>query len=258
MRKNVLILLVILSFGFCNLSFLYATPSTHIWAPSTDVQGFGVMHVTSDFYAPVENDANDIRPDTITNFGLTTGILPFKEINAEAGFDYKSGTGVDDYPMYFNGKVGIPEDTFVKHFPALAAGIYDVGTKEDKTDFNVWYAKAAKTLYIGDFSLGRFSAGYFNGNSKLLRYNDKKDNDGVLACWERTLTEISDKLWVAVDYQGSKSAYGALNLGASYKFSDNVSVILGYDIYNNHNLANTFTAQVDIDFDVFSKLFSKK
>ncbi len=239
-----------LVFTFCifNFEFAYATPSTHIWAPSTDVQAFGVMHITSDFYMPVENDANDVRPDAVTNFGLTTGILPFKEINAEIGFDHKSGTGADDYPVYFNAKAGTPEDVFIKYFPALAIGIYDVGTKKDKTDFNVWYAKAAKTLYIGEFSLGRFSAGYFNGNSKLLRYNDKKDNDGVLACWERTLTEISDKLWVAVEYQGSKSSYGTLNFGVSYKFSDNVALIVGYDIYNNHNLADTCTVQVDIDF----------
>jgi len=239
------------SFMFCALSFtlLYATPSTHIWAPSTDVQPYKKWHLTSDFYVPTENDASDVRPSTVTNFGLTVGVLPFKKLNAEIGFDHKSGTGVDDYPLYFNTKVGIPEDTFGKFFPALAVGIYDVGTKNEKTDFNVAYFKAAKTLFLGDFSLGRFSLGYFNGNNRLLRgISGEKDNDGILACWERTMTEISDKLWVAVDYQGSKSAYGTLNLGFAWKFADNVSAIFGYDIYNNRNLANTYTVQVDIDF----------
>ena len=37
---------------------------------------------------------------------------------------------------------------------------------------------------------------------------------------------------------------------SSWAFSKNVSVILGYDIYNDQQLAgkNTFTTQVDINF----------
>lgn len=237
-------------FALCLLGagLAHATPSTHIWAPSADVQPFMKWHLTSDFYVPVENDAADVRPDTITNLGLTLGVLPSKKVNAEVGFDHKSGTGLDDYPLYFNTKVGIPEKAFGEQSPKIAAGIYDVGTEHDKTDFNVFYVKAGKTLALNEFQLGCFSLGYFNGNGKLLRYNGKKSNQGVLVCWERTLTEISDKLWVALDYQGSKSAYGTFNLGVSYKFSDNTSVIFGYDIYNNRNLADTYTVQVDIDF----------
>ena len=70
------------------------------------------------------------------------------------------------------------------------------------------------------------------------------------------MTEISDKLWLAVDYQGGKNYLGVLSFGASWAFSKNVSVIFGYDIYNNKNAyyntnnqnANTFTTQVDINF----------
>ena len=252
------LMIEISSFAVCAFSFAllfagwqdfaYATPTTHIWTPSTDVQAYKKWHLTSDFYMAAEHDANDERPSTITNFGLTVGVLPFEKLNAEIGFDHKSGTGVDDYPFYFNAKIGIPEGAFGKAFPAFAVGIYDVGTEDDKTDFNVAYFKAAKTISAGDFSLGRFSLGYFNGNADLLRNGAKKENDGALIAWERTLTEISDKVWVAVDYQGSKSAYGSLNLGFSYKFSDNTSVIFGYDIYNNRNLADTYTVQLDIDF----------
>lgn len=249
MLKSFWVLALSFTFLLISFNFVFATPSTHIWSPSTDVQAYKKWHLTSDFYVPTENDSNDARPSTVTNLGLTVGVLPFKKFNAELGFDHKSGTGVDNYPLYFNAKAGIPEDAFGKFFPALAAGIYDVGTEKDKTDFNVAYFKAAKTLSLGNLSLGRFSLGYFNGNSRLLRGVDgSKDNKGILACWERVVPEISDKLWVAVDYQGSKSAYGSLNLGFSWKFSDNVSAIFGYDIYNNRNLANTYTVQVDIDF----------
>ncbi len=247
--KNVVSVITLLSFftGF-SVAISYATPSTHIWSPSTDVQPYKKWHLTSDFYAPTENNADDSRASTITNLGLTVGVLPFEKLNMEVGFDHKTGTGVDDYPIYFNAKLGIPEKAFGEHFPALAVGIYDVGTKNKKTDFNVVYGKLAKTLNLGDFNLGKFSAGYFSGDSKLLTYNGKKDNDGALLCWERTMSEISDKLWVAVDYQGSKSAYGSTNVGFSYKFADNTSVIFGYDIYNNKNIANTSTVQLDIDF----------
>ena len=80
--------------------------------------------------------------------------------------------------------------------------------------------------------------------------NFKSDEKGVLLSWDRTMTEISDKLWLAVDYQGSKSALGALSFGASWAFAKNVSVILGYDVYNNKKVAgqNTATIQVDINF----------
>ena len=226
-----------------------ATPSSHIWSPSTDIQPYGKIHLTSDFYVPTENNADGSRASTITNFGLTIGVLPFKKLNMEVGLDHKSGYGVlDDYPMYFNTKVGVPEGAYGEFFPAMAVGIYDVGTKKDKTDYNVAYGKVGKTFSVGDLSLGRFSVGYFRGNSDLLVNGEKEDNDGAMVCWERVMTEISDRLWVAVDYQGSRSSYGAWNLGFSWKFSDNVSGIFGYDIYNDRDLANTYTVQVDIDF----------
>ena len=61
---------------------------------------------------------------------------------------------------------------------------------------------------------------------------------------------------MAVDYQGGKNAYGALNFGFSWAFSKNVSVIFAYDTWNNKNVfynskdanVNSFTTQVDINF----------
>ena len=62
------------------------------------------------------------------------------------------------------------------------------------------------------------------------------------------MPEISDKLWIAAEYQGSKSAYGTWNLGFSWKFSGNTSMLFGYDMYNDKDLPNTYTVQLDIDF----------
>jgi len=69
-----------------------------------------------------------------------------------------------------------------------------------------------------------------------------------MLAWERTMSEISDKLWVCVDYQGTQSSYGAINYGFAWKFTNNVSAILAYDSYNNPNAKGTITFQLDIDF----------
>jgi len=244
-----LLLLTALS-AICLLSqSAQATGTTHIWAPSTDIQPFKLWHITSDLYFPVSPDPSGSRLPTVTNVGLTVGILPFKNLNAEIGFDHKSGFGgIDSYPLYGNAKIGIPENAFGGIFPACAVGIFDVGTKADMTDFNVIYGKLAKTIAINKFSLGRFSAGYFSGSKKLLlNESGGKDNNGLLMAWERTMTELSDKLWICAEYMGTKSVYGSFNVGAAWKFAPNVSIIGGYDIFNNPSLVDMATLQVDID-----------
>lgn len=226
-----------------------ATATTHVWAPSTDVQAFNRWHVTSDFYLPAEGDAAGDRIPAVTNAGLTVGILPLKALNLEIGIDHKSGLGpLDDYPLYGNLKLGTPEGSLGTASPAIALGIFDAGTKAGRTDCNVMYAKAAKTLAAGPVSLGRLSLGYFSGNEDLLL--DSKgapDNHGLLAAWERTCPEISERLWVCVEYMGTESTYGTLNVGASWKCAENVFLLVGYDKFHNDELVDTATVQVDID-----------
>ena len=231
------------------------TGSTQIWIPSTDFQKFGTYHLGIDNYIRIKNQTALSRGAGIYDFGLTTGILPFDKFQAEAGFDYLTmGDGIyDKSPVYFNLKLGTPEGALFKGSPAIAFGGNNFGTKKSLTNYNVVYGLMAKTIPV----LGRISAGYYAGNGKLLLdENLKKANSGLLLSWDRPMTEISDKLWLAVDYQGGKSYLGALNLGFSWAFSSNVSVIFGYDIYNNKNVAynskdlnvNSFTTQLDINF----------
>lgn len=245
--RTLLILFAIALFA----SPAYPTASTHIWAPSTDTQAFKTGHVTADTYIPVEANSDGSRARVITNSGLEFGLLPFKNLTAEAGFDYKTGYGTldYDYPIYFNAKIAMPEDAYGPYFPAIAAGIYDIGTQAGKTDNDLLYIEAAKTLKIKDFTLGRFSLGYFWGNGKLLRDSEgNRDANGLIWAWERTMTEISDKLWVCAEYQGTKSSYGAFNLGFSWNFTKDLSVLCGYQFYNNKFYADTATIQVDINF----------
>ncbi|MBI5233090.1 MAG: hypothetical protein HY880_01910 [Deltaproteobacteria bacterium] len=278
MKKSIVaLILIFLCIGFGRSAF--ATPSTHIWAPSTDIQGYGIFHLTADVYLPVQGndelaggtDATGWdRPDPVTNLGLTVGVLPFEKLQMEIGFDHITGYSfydrgdLDNSPMYFNAKIGIPEGAFGKYSPAFAVGGYMFGTEdngearaghtaEPGTDFNVLYAKLGKT--IGP--LGRFSAGYYIGNKKLLvDENGKEEEDGVLLCWERTMSEISENLWLAVEYVDGENSLGALSYGFAWKFAPNASVLFAYIDQNNDELAfveDWFSVQVDIDWNIFGK-----
>ncbi|MDD5027184.1 MAG: hypothetical protein PHV58_01630 [Candidatus Omnitrophica bacterium] len=266
LRRSNVALLASIVLTFAGFTKAFATPSTLIWAPSTDVKPLGVLHLDADNYTPVKSrDHNDNKLLVLQDYGLMAGLLtdnpeknplgklwsPLGKLLAETGFDYKKGLGstLDKWPVYFHFKLGVPEGAYFKNMPAFAVGCYDMGYKHNYTNYNVWYLRGAKTINIGKLNLGRFSAGYFNGNAKLLRNKDsERDNAGVMLAWERVISEISDRLWICVDYQGTQSSYGALNYGFSWKFTNNVSAILGYDVYNSPNSKNTVTFQLDVDF----------
>ncbi len=253
MKKiNVLAICSIALFSTINVAM--ATGSTQIWIPSTDIQAFKTVHLGIDNYIRTEKQLDGKIGAGIYDFGLTAGILPFGKVQAEVGIDYLSmGDNVYDvHPIYFNAKVGIPEDSLFKGAPAIAVGAYNFGTKSSLTNYNMVYGLIAKTIPV----VGRISVGYYTGNKNLLvDENGKASNSGLLLSWDRAMTEISDKLWLAVDYQGGKNYLDALNLGFSWAFSKNVSIIFAYDIYNNKNAiynstntnANSFTTQLDIN-----------
>jgi len=249
---------IILSVSFlliCMNIIVTGTPSTQIWIISTDFQKFKTFHLGIDNYLRLENQAYHSRGAGIFDCGLTAGVLPFKKLQAEIGVDYiNMGDGIyDTNPVYFNAKIGTPEGALFKGSPAITIGGYNFGTKNNLTNYNVAYALIAKTIPI----IGRVSAGYYYGNEKLLvDENNKKSNYGILLSLDRQMTEISDKLWLAIDYQGGKNYLGALNFGFSWSFSSNTSVIFAYDIYNNSKVfynskdknLNSITIQLDINF----------
>ena len=234
----------------CAVSFgtALATPSTIVWIPSVDIQPYKTGHLTFDTYLRAKENPDGTRTAPVVDLGLTGGILPYPKIQAEAGFDLIDQPGdAGKYPLFFNAKVGTPEDAWFKGSPAVAVGGYNFGTKSDVTDQNIVYGLVAKAFPV----IGRLAAGYFAGNDKILvDANGSKDEKGVLLSWDRTFSEISDKLWAAVDYQGTDSAIGALSFGISYAFAKNASIIFGYDIYNEKKTGgeNTFTVQLDINF----------
>lgn len=225
-----------------------ATPSTQIWIPSTDIQKYKTFHLNVDNYVAVKKEDSGAWKAPVFLLGPTMGVFAGEKVQAEAGFDLiKAGLSADSNPLYLHAKIGTPEGSLGAGSPALALGGYNFGFKKDATDQNIIYGLAAKNFG----KLGRLSAGYYAGNDKvLLDEKGKKANTGALLSWDRSMSEISDKLWAAVDYQGGDSALGALSFGASWNFSPNTSVIFGYDVYNNDKIAgaNTYTVQLDINF----------
>jgi hypothetical protein len=228
-----------------------ATPATQIWIPSPDVKGFKDVHVDIDYYGRFSN--NDNAGANMYDIGLGLGVSPFENVKLEIGADFlktTTGNSYDSHPFYFNAKMGIPEDAFgVKGMPAVAVGIYNIGTYKDSdtnTMQNISYGLVAKTLPV----VGRFSAGGYYGSESAL---GKNANTGVLASWDRTMSEISDKLWLAVDYMSGNNYNGALSMGGSWAFTKNVSLLVGAVFFNPFQEDKpggkpTFTTQLDLSF----------
>jgi hypothetical protein len=162
-------------------------------------------------------------------------------VQAEIGIDYFAP---QLSPFLLNSKIGIPDGALADWLPAMAVGGFGFGFLKNVTDYNIVYGIAGKTIPV----IGRIEVGYFSGNKKLLvdLATGNADNFGILFSWDRMIPEISENLWLAVDYQGSKSSFGALSYGFAWSFSKNVSVIFARDVFNA-DLPSTFTMQLDIN-----------
>jgi hypothetical protein len=222
-------------------SVAMATPSTQIWIPSPDVKGFKDIHIDVDNYMRL-SPKTDAGPNYY-NLGLSAGVLPFENIKLEVGMDmlmtgFQNDNQFDNHPFYFNTKLGTPEDAFgVKGLPAFAIGAYNLGTYDKpevgvSTRQNIVYGLVGKTLPV----IGRLSAGAYYGSSRALATTGNpsgtKNNSGIMASWDRSMPEISDKLWLAVDYMSGNNANGEISVGGSWAFSKQASVIVGVVFFN--------------------------
>ena len=251
MRKLVSIVTAVVTVMICQA---HATPSTQIWIPSTDIQAYLNPHWGFDDYIGAYNAGNALPSNgNVYNAGVTVGVLPPKAVvGLEVGIDYRDNSGNHADPVLFNAKLGLSEDAFFKNMPAIAIGGFDFGTKDSATNFDVTYGLIAKNIW----KLGRFSVGGYKGWGPDILWTSssgKVENGGVLASWDRTMNEISSKLWFGVDFMSGNNGYGAVSFGASWNFTPTVSTILGYDIWNDKDLGGpglykpTFTVQIDIN-----------
>ncbi|MBT1072247.1 hypothetical protein [Pelotalea chapellei] len=246
-----------------------ATPSTQIWIPSPDVKGFKDVHIDVDNYMRLSPKA-DAGPNYY-NLGVSAGVLPFENVKLEVGADmivsgFQNDNQADNHPFYFNAKLGTPEDGFgIKGLPAFAVGAFNLGTydRPDKglsTRQNIVYGLVGKTFPV----IGRLSAGGYHGSSRALATpgnpSGTDNNNGILASWDRSMPEISDKLWLAVDYMSGNNYNGEISVGGSWAFSKQASLLVGVVFFNpfyNISAADNgalpggkpaLTTQLDISF----------
>jgi hypothetical protein len=203
----------------------WATPSTIIFIPSTDVQAPDTNHLGLDGYYTFD----DPSTPAVVDLGYTRG---FKG-RFELGIDHIGST---KDPFLFNAKwqpLAPKEGNPV----AVALGAYNWGGKDNFLAGNLLYALASYTIP----KAGRFSIGYQHADED--RVGD--DENMLLLAWEK---QLNAKWWAAIDYASGDSGFGAISPGIAYTFSPNTSIILGYNFYNNSALDDTIEVNIDINF----------
>lgn len=232
----------------------HATPSTNFWAPSTpSVQGYGVMHLTYDTYFGSEA----LCP---VDTGLEIGVLPWKGLQAEVGFDLFYPTDAPDgavaAPLLLNAKVGGPEGALFGGSPAWSAGFYNVGFEEDVTDYNVFHAVIGKTFpRVGTLSVG----GYYGLNEDLFRSSaGSLEQGGLMAGWVSPSIDVPliDRIVLTWDVQAGENVLGGTGGGACFYVTPAVDVLMGPVFFFDPDLQPggsdwMWSMQVDVDVSLF-------
>ncbi len=242
------------------VSTSFATPSTTYWTPATtDIQGYGVLHIGVDNYFTVFRKASRGGGSFPTDFGLTIGVLPYEKLQAEIGFDLLESS---DNPLYFNAKIGTPEGTLFPGSPAVNLGVFNVGTKKDVTNQNIVHLMFGKS-----FGPVRLFGGPYVGNKKALVDKDgNKENTGFMAAFDYGFMPVKDsegefnRLVLAGDYASGKNALGGGGIGLYYYFTRNISLLTG-PVWFNEKAINgewKWTIQLDINLDLKRKAVATK
>ena len=225
------------------VGFVFGTPSTTYWSPCVfDIQSYGVLHIGVDNYTTIGKKSLTLGgQDFPTDFGLTIGVFPYDEVKMEVGVDLMEPS---DDPLYFNAKIGTPENIFFADSPALNIGIFNVGTKSGVTDYNIFDFIVGKTL---PFSLGRVHLGYYAGSNTLKDSSGNVDNKGFMVGYDKYIYE--DKILFAGDYAAGKNALGGGGIGVYFFFTNNISLLVGPVWFNDSGINGDmkWTSLLDIN-----------
>lgn len=233
----------------------HSTPSTNFWAPSTpSVQSFGVLHWTYDSYFGT-------RTAYPVDVGATIGVLPWKRLQAEAGFDLfyptLSGNEAIRFPIVLNAKVGAPENACFAGQPAWSFGVFGVGFESDVNNQNVLYAMLGKSLpRVGSLQAGA----YYGTNKNLFRAaNGDEARSGLLAGWASPPidTRFLDKLVLTWDIQTGHNILGATGGGICVYLTPTVDLLTGPVFFFEKELQPSgsswlWSLQLDVDLDLLA------
>jgi hypothetical protein len=219
-----------------------------------DILARGVLHPGIDNYFTVSRDMEDGAGDFPTDVGLTLGVSPSDKLLVEVGVDLLEPS---DHPLYFNAKAGTPENGLFRNAPAIQAGIFNVGTEEDVTNYNILYGVIGKTLP----PIGRLSAGPYIGNGDVLvDAEGDEENTGLMVAFDRGFRPVQDaagngynSVVFAADWASGKNALGGGGFGLYYYFTKDVSLLVGPVWFNEEELNGKWkwTTQLDINQVIF-------
>lgn len=236
-------LLIFTALGFLYVNLCFATPSTTYWSPCVfDIQPYGVLHIGVDNYTTIGKKGPASGGQGFpTDFGLTIGVLPLEKIKMEVGIDLLEPS---DDPLYFNAKVGTPENILFDEAPAVNIGIFNIGTKKDVTDYNIFDFIIGKTL---PFNLGRLHSGYYIGSNTLKDSSGNVDNKGFMLGYDKYV--YKDIIMFAADYASGKNAVGGGGIGLYFFFTSNISLLVGPVWFNDSGINGDtkWTSQLDIN-----------
>ena len=186
-----------------------------------------------------------------TDAGLTVGILPHDKLQAEIGIDYLEAS---DYPVFFNAKIGTPQDALFKGAPAIEFGLFNAGTKKDVTNQDILQVIVGKSIP----AVGRISAGPYIGNSKVLHSGDgRKQNKGFMIAFDHAFLSEKDteggkysKLVFAADYASGDNALGAGGFGLYYYFTKDISLLAGPVFFNDEQVNGKWKWSIQLDINL--------
>lgn len=229
-----------------------ATPSSLFWTNcTTSIQQEKTCNNNFDnYFALGYRKTNPYFPP---NLGVEFGLFSFDKISAEAGFDFLCG--VKD-PWYFNAKIGLSEeDVLFKGCPSMNIGIFDVGTKKGRTDYNIVDFIVGKTIPYLDVSL---CAGYFTGKRTM-----GKNKQGVMVSLAKPFFHTTyhdgreyDRLIFLADYASGKNIIGGGGFALSYFFTPTIDIITGPVWFNDRKLNGKWKWSIQIDIGLDFRDFS--
>jgi hypothetical protein len=246
--------LIVITAGLAAIpAVAFATPSTTYWAPSTaSCQARGVPHITYDTYfwkGPSAGTAGAKNYPIDT--GLTTGFLPFNKVQGEVGFDLLLPS---QDPLFLNIKLCTPESSLFAGSPAISFGVYNVGFKDDVTNYNVFHLMFQKAMPVG----GYVAAGVYHGSNSVLMTSSTGDVNKTGAMIGFFSPDIPvgikglKKLNLTADLQTGKNVLGGGGIGLYMYFTDTIDLLVGPVWFTDSSLQPggskyLWTAQLDID-----------
>lgn len=229
-----------------------ATSSSTLWTNTTpDIQGFGVVHLGVDNYFTVGKHGGEGAGDFPTDVGFTVGILPWQRIQMEVGVDLLEPS---DAPLSFNFKLGAPENALAPGWPALYVGMFGLGTESGTSDYDVVHLTAGKTFG----SLGRLSAGVYQGNDELLRSSRGEIEDrGFTFAFDRGFRPVVDaagnrynRFVLAADYASGDNALGGAAVGLYTYFTPDIALAVAPVWFHDEGVNGEWKVTVQLDVNL--------